>query len=585
MAAAYSAKNVTVGEGDEEAVFDVLRSGKSDDMRRESSVNFETQDVSAKAGTDYTATSGTLEFAPNETSKEISVAILPEAFEKPGIETFLLKLKGYGAAMGAISEKHNTDQIQAYWLIPGDGDSLAVPTTDSASAAAKAQMDVSEFSDPPTDEAHQKLAQTYIRIGHARPDMNFPERLIAEADAFFPYYKSGGAVATSGGVPQATGAAHYVAAPRNVYRYDLSSTQVDDDKKNNKHLDGILMYTAGNFTTSIAGTSSNAIGGNYSISVGGDTFTNYQGNLIQSIAELDGGDVHRAFGTMKVDDGGMSYNLLNANSLSVKFSNEQNLFLGDRLNASVGTALNIATSASYNINNSIKMDYSGLQVAGRIGLLGTMELDTSVGTFSMVKNSIAQSALTSVTLGVSPIKLVAIQTALGTAASVVSMAASLVQTTVLGIVEAKDMSVDVSNNLASPGTIKKIHDLTLGATWNTVIQSAAATGAALALATAFAQQKLAAAPGATPKIRMTPTTMTLSVGPACSIVMSAEMIEVDAPDIFLAGTSIDFSAPEISMTGTTAITGDVEVTGASMFTGDMLVNGDVVATMLVGELV
>lgn len=583
MAATYSAKNVAVRPDESSAVFNVQRSGTTETLRQSSSVAYQTQDVTAKSGTDYTATSGSLAFAADETQKSVAVAILSDATKTSGTKTFLFELAGYGSATGTISEGPNKDQVQAYWLIPGDGDAIAIPTLDNASASAKAQMDVSDFSDPPPDHANLPLAQSYIRIGHARPSMNFPERLIAEADAFFPYYKTGPDVAKSGGVPEGTGSAHFNTAPRNLFRYGLSDIQVDDAKQKNAHLDGIFMYTAGNFTTSVSGSASSVYQKDYFVSVGGDSYLNYQGNLIQSVGDIDSGDVHRALGSMKVHGSGIAFDLINTNILKVKYADEQHLFVGNRLTATAGTDLTIATSAAYSVNNSIRLEYSGIQVTGKVSLLGTMELNTPIGSLSLVKTAIAQTAMTSITLGVSPIRMATIQTALGAAASVASAAAAISQSTTLGIVEAKDMSYDASNNLASPGTIQQIYDLTLGATWQTVVQTSAAVGAALALAAAFSQQKLALVPGVSPKIALTPASLSLTLGPETSIVLTEGMIEIDAAEVFIGGETSITGATTID--GITTITGDMDFTGSAILTGDLLVTGDVTADMLIGVMI
>lgn len=68
----FSISDVAVNEADGIMTFTVTKSGATDVA---SSVNFSTADGTAIAGSDYVATSGTLTFAPNETSKTIAVSI------------------------------------------------------------------------------------------------------------------------------------------------------------------------------------------------------------------------------------------------------------------------------------------------------------------------------------------------------------------------------------------------------------------------------------------------------------------------------------------------------------------------------
>jgi hypothetical protein len=72
--------------------FKVMRIG---DVTQQVSVQYSTQDITAIAGMDYTATSGTLIFSPYQVLKEVSVSIIQdEIFESP--ESFQLVLSGKG---------------------------------------------------------------------------------------------------------------------------------------------------------------------------------------------------------------------------------------------------------------------------------------------------------------------------------------------------------------------------------------------------------------------------------------------------------------------------------------------------------
>ena len=75
----------------------------------------------ATAGADYTASSGTLAFAPGETLKSVSVPILDDAIDE-GTEYFLLRFSNPQGATLAAGEREtqglirNSDPLQAMWL-------------------------------------------------------------------------------------------------------------------------------------------------------------------------------------------------------------------------------------------------------------------------------------------------------------------------------------------------------------------------------------------------------------------------------------------------------------------------------------
>ena len=85
------------------------------------SVDYATADGTAVAGADYTATSGTLTFAPGETEKTVSVALLDDAIDE-GKETFKLELSNpRGAYLRGIHREaegtiRNDDPLQQAWL-------------------------------------------------------------------------------------------------------------------------------------------------------------------------------------------------------------------------------------------------------------------------------------------------------------------------------------------------------------------------------------------------------------------------------------------------------------------------------------
>ncbi len=87
----------------------------------EVSVDYATADGTAAAGADYTAASGTLTFAPGETSHTVSVALLDDAIDE-GKETFKLTLSNpRGAFLRAMHREakgviRNDDPMPGAWL-------------------------------------------------------------------------------------------------------------------------------------------------------------------------------------------------------------------------------------------------------------------------------------------------------------------------------------------------------------------------------------------------------------------------------------------------------------------------------------
>ena len=85
----------------------------------ETSVDYATSDGTAVAGSDYTASSGTLTFAAGTTSKTVKVAVLDDSHDE-GSETLTLTLSNpVGAALGdeeATGTIRNTDAMPQAWI-------------------------------------------------------------------------------------------------------------------------------------------------------------------------------------------------------------------------------------------------------------------------------------------------------------------------------------------------------------------------------------------------------------------------------------------------------------------------------------
>jgi len=103
----FTISNPSIIEGDsgtKQIVFDVTLSVPSSQTI---TVNYSTQDNTAISGSDYTSTSGTLTFAPNETIKNISVSILSDSIAEEN-ETFFINLNNPISAILTDSQGQGT---------------------------------------------------------------------------------------------------------------------------------------------------------------------------------------------------------------------------------------------------------------------------------------------------------------------------------------------------------------------------------------------------------------------------------------------------------------------------------------------
>ena len=102
-------------------------------------VNYATADGTAKAGEDYTATSGTLTFAPGEIEKRVAVSIIDDTVEDSGEKFTLVLSDPMGGALGdpeATGTIFNTDPppIRTSVSEPA-GEDLPADTTTTGSIA------------------------------------------------------------------------------------------------------------------------------------------------------------------------------------------------------------------------------------------------------------------------------------------------------------------------------------------------------------------------------------------------------------------------------------------------------------------
>ena len=132
-------QNFEVAESAGTISFTVTRGGRID---LTSTVDFATSDGTATAGEDYTATSGTLTFAPGEITKEVRVSILDDAFDETG-ETFFLTVSNPsnasilgGSATATIIDDDNTPSLSINDVTTTDESAANATFTATLSAAS-----------------------------------------------------------------------------------------------------------------------------------------------------------------------------------------------------------------------------------------------------------------------------------------------------------------------------------------------------------------------------------------------------------------------------------------------------------------
>ena len=125
---------------DEAVVFEVSLDRAFTTASHRVTVDYATADGTAKAGEDYTATSGTLTFAAGERVKTVSVPILDDGHDE-GHETFLLRLSNVAGAregdLEATGTIENTDKMPKAWLARF-GRTVAEQVVDSVQARLEA---------------------------------------------------------------------------------------------------------------------------------------------------------------------------------------------------------------------------------------------------------------------------------------------------------------------------------------------------------------------------------------------------------------------------------------------------------------
>ena len=146
----------------------------------ETTVGYATADGTATAGSDYTAASGTLTFAPGETGKTVSVTVLDDAHDE-GTETLTFTLSNPSGAVVADGEATgtitNTDAMPKAWLARF-GRTVAGQVLD----AVESRLEAPRTAGVEASLAGQRLGGASPEEVEARERREAEERMTALAD-------------------------------------------------------------------------------------------------------------------------------------------------------------------------------------------------------------------------------------------------------------------------------------------------------------------------------------------------------------------------------------------------------------------
>ncbi len=523
MSQAYSASSATAKDGAATADFVVKRTGTKSDLGRASSVSFSTEDVTAKAGTDYITTSGTLDFAAGVTEMPLSVGIVDAAYTSKTILTFLVKLKEFGDATGSIVPKASGESKQTFLYVPEDNTETAIPTKDKPGSNLPNQALSDDFSDPPDGKTQIDRPLAYLRLGYARADMNYYERVIVDNDAYHPKWRVGGAD------PIEPGAMDQFMLPRGVNRI---STNKSSAEANNAHLDGVLIYSDKNYNVTVGGTATTVVQDDYVLSVEGTARINYKDRKVEWVYDGGTNSFRLANGITTIEGQSALYDIASIRNLKVRAEQEVSYSFGARYTASADAKMTVSNSAEYNISNSIKLDVKGPQIAAECDFMGNFEVKYPSGEVMSTRGQVGLAATEEINLSLQAGTATAWKAAVATAANANALAAAAITA---GVPAATFGSNSEFYSLATPENLNTVYSVAVGSVLPDTCAGLAAITASVLVGAAVAQAIAEELPEPMPKIEMTPESLKLSVGPQSMIQMTAADIIISAPNVLMTG--------------------------------------------------
>lgn len=575
MAVSYSSSSVTVKDGALDAVFTVHRSGTQSDLEQPSSVAFHTTDNTAIAGIDYTATNGLLSFPAGATEGTISVAIDDAAYHGTATKTFVLVLAGSGSAAGSIQPATGSLGSQTYIYVPDSLQTATVPTeeliandtafdppADPSYQNIKYQTNYTKFSDPETATVAVPFA--YFRVGYARGDMNIYERVITNSDAYVPKW----AGHRKDGRPIEIGTLSHLMLPRGVDRKKEDKTEAMTD---NKHLDGLFIYSDKNYNVTVNRDLNEVIQGNYIQYVAGRSGQLYMG--AESKWTYYDGPLRSATGLDKLYGAVWQYDISSVRKLSIASGIKVDYALDLSFSSYVGVRVELNNAVKYTVSNGIDINVKGLQASIDCDVGGDFAVEAPGAGFTSTRTSFSQSVSESIVLSV--------DTGLSTAWTLPVQTAVLANTVAAGGASTASWISEFSSNgyffkhVDGEG-LSKDYKRAFTADLPVALGSLSVVTAAIVLAAAQVQKKAHVAPlGVLPQISMNAEGITMSAGEESMIEITAAGIVVSAPTLELLSDETEINsdlltifAPEVNATTSEfSIGGDLSV-------GDLEVAGD-----------
>lgn len=585
----YSARNVSVTESESAAVFTVTRQGTSDELKEGSSVAFRTENDSALAGDDYVATRGTLAFAANETQKTVTVAIIADVASHEGQEHFRLKLEGFGAATCHIRKSGSRDAVQSYWLAPGSGAGVGIPDK-GADQPLSSQIETEHLSPAPSGTTSIRMPKAYIRVGNARPDMNFVERVIVNSDAY-----QAGLHDSKTRSSKEVGASTNFAKPRAINRNDgkggtLPASEIKKLTKNNVHLDGLFLYSDNAYVQTVKGNASTVIQGDSHTHIAGETRIHHGGPVTETSSDpADDGTPFSIAGADKIGGLYTSYSFTKTRFLDVSASQSESYQMGTNFSASFNLGASISTGLNLAIAQGATMQINGGSIAGSFDFGGGYSLITPFKGAASNQPAVSTRALESITFSVSPSKYAAAAAHAGTGLSAASLALAASVAGVAGVSLGAKASEWVSPEQFKNKAVANVLQYGFPAAAGAI--GAVGLGIAIALAVKQAAADLVPDP-LEPKIHMKSGELTLSVGPT-TLQLTPLDAKIEAPTIYflgdqsvltrtknytavwdtwvssgnqakMAANTVDFATTQLTNTGNTMLVGNTTANGVKV---------------------